>query len=195
MSEENKAVQSNENAVNNPTTEGSKNNDVPYDRFQEVNAQKKDYMKQVESMQTKLNEIEASNAQAREEKMKKNEEYETLLTEKNAEIEKLTEVSNQWNTYQETKRTSLMEQLPDEQKEFGEGMSLEKLDKFVSTNVQSVNPNAGKTNSQRQGVTPNGGEFGGYSSMGEWAENDPISYAAHNHTPSAKGIKIGYGGE
>ena len=192
MSEENKSVQSNENAVNNPSTEASKTNDVPYDRFQEVNAQKNDYKKQMESMQTKLNEIEASNAQSREEKMKKNEEYETLLNEKNAEITKLTEVSNQWNTYQETKRTSLMEQLPDEQKEFGEGMSLEKLDKFVSTNVQAVNPNAGKTNSQRQGVNPNGGEFGGYSSVEEWAAKNPKSYKEQRN--KVNGVTIAYGG-
>ena len=192
MSEE--TVQSNDNAVNNPSTEASKTNEVPYDRFQEVNAQKNQYKEQVETMQTKLNEIEASNAKAREEKMMKNEEYKTLIAEKDAQISKLTDVSNQWNTYQEETRASLMEKLPEEKRQFGEGMDLSKLQKFVETEVQAVNPNAGKTNSQRQGVNPNGGEFGGYSSMAEWAEKDPIGYTAQNQSPNSKGIVLGYGG-
>ena len=172
MSEEN-AVQSNENAVNNPSTEASKNNDVPYDRFQEVNAQKNEYKKQMEAMQTQLNEIEASNAKSREEKMMKNEEYKTLIAEKDAQISRLTEVETQWNTFQEETRTSLMDKLPEGKREFGEGMDLAKLQKYVDAEVQAVNPNAGKTTSQRQGVTPNGGEFGGYSSWAEFAMKDP----------------------
>tara|TARA_Y100001938_G_scaffold37132_2_gene51284 strand:- start:797 stop:1363 length:567 start_codon:yes stop_codon:yes gene_type:complete len=172
MSEETTA-QSNDNAVNNPTTEGSKNNDVPYDRFQEVNTQKNDWKSQAETAMSKLKEYEAEQAKAREAKMVQNEEYKTLLAEKDAEIAKLTEVSNQWNNYQEETRTSLMEKLPEDKRQFGEGMDLTKLQKFVDTEVQSVNPNAGKTNSQRQGVNPSGGEFGGYSSWAEFAMKDP----------------------
>ena len=61
--------------------------------------------------------------------------------------------------------------------------------------MQSVNPNAGKTNSQRQGVTPKGGEFGGFSSDPEWASKDSAGYIANNHSPNSKGIQLGYGGE
>ena len=53
MSEET-TVQSNDNAVNNPTTEGSKNNDVPYDRFAEVNTQKNDWKAQAEKLMLNL---------------------------------------------------------------------------------------------------------------------------------------------
>tara|TARA_R110002020_G_scaffold373150_2_gene584602 strand:+ start:387 stop:974 length:588 start_codon:yes stop_codon:yes gene_type:complete len=195
MSEENQTVQSNDNAVNNPTSEGSKTNEVPYDRFAEVNTQKNEWKAQAETANAKLAEFETKAAKAREAKMVENDEYKTLLAEKDAEISKLTDVSNQWNTYQEETRTSLMEKLPEGKREFGEGMDLTKLQKFVETEVQSVNPNAGKTNSQRQGVTPNGGDFGGYSSMAEWASKDPISYTAHTQSPNSRGIKLGYGGE
>tara|TARA_R100000353_G_scaffold139734_1_gene99504 strand:+ start:62 stop:418 length:357 start_codon:yes stop_codon:yes gene_type:complete len=118
MSEETTA-QSNDNAVNNPTTEGSKNNDVPYDRFQEVNAQKNDWKSQAETAMSKLKEYEAEQAKAREAKMVQNEEYKTLLAEKDAEIAKLTEVSTQWNNYQEETRASLMEKLPEDKRQFG----------------------------------------------------------------------------
>ena len=178
MSEET-TVQSNENAVNNPTSEGSKTNEVPYDRFAEVNTQKNEWKSQAESAMSKLKEIAASQAKAREAKMVENEEYKALLAEKDSEIAKLTDVSNQWNTYQEETRTSLMEKLPEGKREFGEGMDLSKLQKFVETEVQSVNPNAGKTNSARQGVTPNGGEFGGFSSYEEWASKDPKGCEKH----------------
>ena len=170
MSEE-KTVQSNENAVNKPNTEVSKNNDIPYDRFQEVNAQKNDWKAQAESANTKLAEIEAKNAKAREAKMVENEEFKALLAEKDATISKLTEVQTQWNTYQEETRTNLMDKLPENKREFADGMDLSKLQKFVETEVQSP-VNAGKTNSARQGVNPSG-EFGGYSSMEEWSMKDP----------------------
>ena len=173
MSEENKTVQSNENAVNNPTNEGSKTNEVPYDRFAEVNTQKNEWKTQAEEANAKLAEFEEKAAKAREAKMVENEEYKTLLAEKDDEIANLTNVSNQWNTYQEETRTSLMEKLPEGKREFGEGMDLSKLQKFVDSEVQAVNPNAGKTNSQRQGVTSKAGEFGGYNSWQEFAMKDP----------------------
>lgn len=193
MSEET-TVQSNDNAVNNPTSEGSKTNEVPYDRFAEVNTQKNEWKSQAESAMSKLKEIEVSQAKAREAKMVENEEYKALLAEKDSEIAKLTDVSNQWNTYQEETRSSLMEKLPEDKRQFGEGMDLSKLQKFVETEVQAVNPNAGKTNSQRPAATPSGGEFGGYSSMAEWASKDPIGYTAHTQSTDARGIKLGYGG-
>ena len=175
MSEENKTVQSNENAVNNPTNEGSKTNEnmVPQSRVSEISAQKNEWKAQAETANAKLAEFEEKAAKAREAKMVENEEYKTLLAEKDTEIAKLTDVSNQWNTYQEETRTSLMEKLPEGKREFGEGMDLSKLQKFVDSEVQAVNPNAGKTNSQRQGVTSKAGEFGGYNSWQEFAMKDP----------------------
>ena len=172
MSEENKTVQSDENAVNNPNTEVSKNNDVPYDRFQEVNTQKNDWKAQAEKANEKLAEIESKNAKAREAKMVENEEFKTLIAEKDATITKLTEVQNQWNTYQEETRTGLMDKLPENRREFADGMDLSKLQKFVESEVQSAPLGAGKTSSQRQGVNPTG-EFGGYDSWQEFAMKDP----------------------
>ena len=175
MSEET-TVQSNDNAVNNPTTEGSKNNaNVPQsvmDRISKLSGQKNDLSSQLEEANAKNAEFVKAQDDARQKKMVENEEYKTLLSEKDAQIEKLTEVSNQWNTYQEETRTSLMEKLPEGKREFGEGMDLTKLQKFVETEVQSVNSNAGKTNSARQCVNPSG-EFGGYDSWQEVAVNAP----------------------
>ena len=97
MSEETTTAQSNENAVNNPTTEGSKNNDVPYDRFQEVNTQKKDFASQLEEANAKLANYEKEQEEKRQKRLEQEGEYKTLLTEKDAQIEKLTKVETAFN--------------------------------------------------------------------------------------------------
>ena len=176
MSEETTA-QSNDNAVNNPTTEGSKNNDVPYDRFQEVNTQKKDFASQLEEANAKLANYEKEQENKRQKRLEQEGEYKTLLTEKDAQIERLTKVETAYNERDTADRERYMERLSDADKEFGEGMDTSKLRKFSENRVQ--NPNAGKTSSQRQGVTPNGGEFGGYGSYEEWASKDPTGCEKH----------------
>ena len=181
MSEET-TVQSDDNAVNNPSTKAGENNaNVPQsvmDRISKLSGQKNDLNSQLEEANAKNAEFVKAQDDARQKKMVENEEYKTLLSEKDAQIEKLTEVSNQWNTYQEETRTTLMEKLPEGKREFGEGMDLGKLQKFVETEVQSVNPNAGKTNTARQGVNPSG-EFGGYNNSSEWAQKDPVGFTKH----------------
>ena len=181
MSEET-TVQSDDNAVNNPSTKAGENNaNVPQsvmDRISKLSGQKNDLSSQLEEANAKNAEFVKAQDDARQKKMVENEEYKTLLSEKDAQIEKLTEVSNQWNTYQEETRASLMEKLPEGKREFGEGMDLAKLQKFVETEVQSVNPNAGKTNTARQGVNPSG-EFGGYNNSSEWAQKDPVGFTKH----------------
>ena len=82
MSEENKTSQVEENNVENPSTDASKNNDIPYSRFQEVVSEKNSLKDQVTKMSERLNEIDASNKAKREDRMKKNEEYTTLIAEK-----------------------------------------------------------------------------------------------------------------
>ena len=192
MSEET-TVQSDDNAVNNPSTKAGENNaNVPQsvmDRISKLSGQKNDLSSQLEEANAKNAEFVKAQDDARQKKMVENEEYKTLLSEKDTQIEKLTEVSNQWNTYQEETRASLMEKLPEGKREFGEGMDLGKLQKFVETEVQSVNPNAGKTSSARQGVNP-AGEFGGYASMEEWSMKDPTSCDKYL-TETVKGYQWG----
>jgi predicted RNase H-like nuclease (RuvC/YqgF family) len=178
MIEETKTAQSDDNAVNNPTTEGSKNNEnmVPQSRVSEISAQKNDFKAQLEESQKKNAEYEAARAKARETEMIANKEFETLNAEKDSKIERLEGIETKYNTYVDEERNFHMEKLSDTDKEFGEGMELTKLRKFAESKVQ--NPNAGKTNSQRQGVNPSG-EFGGYNNPQEWAQKDPNGFQRH----------------
>ena len=99
-----------------------------------------------------------------------------LITELKQKLETVTEKADHWNTYQEDRRATLTDKLPENRREFTEGMDLTKLEKFVDSEVQAVNAN--KTNSARQGVNP-AGEFGGYADVQEWAQKDPIGFQKH----------------
>ena len=149
MSEENKVEESNEK---NPSTDASKNNDIPYNRFQEVNSEKNDLKDQNSKLQAELDSINAERKAKREEELKKNEDYKTLLTDKEAEIEKYKSKSDNWDKYEETRRDSLISKLPENKQKFASNMNLVDLEEFVDLETANANAGAGKTNSSRQGV-------------------------------------------
>ena len=191
MSEENKVE---ENNVENPSTDASKNNDIPYSRFQEVNTQKKELQDQVAKMQEQLNTIDAENKSKREERMKKNEDYKTLLGEKDAEIEKLSGYKTQWNDYEASRRDALQSKLPENKQKFASTMNLTDLEEFVDIETANLKRGTGMDSSRVGAKAANAGEFNGYSSYAEWAEKDPNSYEQANRLANS-GIKIGYGNE
>ena len=179
MSEESKTNQVEGNNESNPSTDASKNNDIPYSRFQEVNTQKKELQDQVAKMQDQLNTIDADTKAKREERMKKNEDYKTLLGEKDAEIEKLSGYKTQWNDYEASRRDALQSKLPENKQKFASTMSLTDLEEFVD--IESTNLNKGTgMDSSRVGAKPaQAGEFGGYASTSEWASKDPKGFTKH----------------
>ena len=187
MSEENTTAQSDENAVNNPSTEAGKNNveqSVPLTRFSEVNNKMKTQAEELSTLKAKEQD------RLEQEKIKAG-EFQTVINDQKQQIAELTKVQNQWNTYQKETKTSLMEKLPEDKKLFGENMDLVTLQKFVDAEVQSAPVGAGKMPTDRQGVNPTG-EFGGYNSHQEWAEKDPNGYQQARNPLSGGGIKIAY---
>ena len=171
MSEETKVTQAEANSETNPSTQASEKNDnVPYSRFSEVVSERNTMKDEMKKLQDQLSSIDADRKVAREEKLKKNEEYETLVSEKNTEIEKLTGTANKWTEYEATRREVLTGKLPENRQKFASSMKLNDLEDFVD--LETSSQSAGKTNSSRAGVTPTG-EFGGYDSWQEFAVKDP----------------------
>ena len=70
--------QAEENSVPNPSTQAGSKNDVPYDRFQEVNGQKNQFKSENEGLKAELAKQKAQQEDARQEALKKNSEFETL---------------------------------------------------------------------------------------------------------------------
>ena len=191
MSEESKTNQVEETNATNPSTDASKNNDIPYSRFQEVNSAKKELADQNAKLTEQLNTIDADNKAKREERMKKNEDYKTLLSEKDAEIEKLSGFKTQWNEYEASRRDALQSKLPENKQKFASSMKLVELEEFVDIETANLNKGTGMDSSRVGAKATNAGEFNGYSSYAEWAEKDPNSYEQANRLANS-GIKIGY---
>ena len=181
MSEE-KQTQTNaeQNSVQNTSTQASQNN-VPYDRFTEVNAQRKDALEQNGKLQAELDKI----YQDRKEKEQANLVEQGKATEAlelvKQERDKYKKKSDDWDNYQVTQRENLIAKLNDDkQKSIAEGLSdLGKLGDYVES--QTATPNAPSTSTARatSGKTT---EMGGYGSWEEFAIKDPVNAerALHN---------------
>jgi len=172
MSEETKVETqtTEEPQVKNPSTEAKENN-VPYDRFQEVNQVKNDLAGQVGKLQAQIDKMNSDSKSKAEAKMVEDGKLKEALDIMTKERDSFKGQSEQWNTYQTTKRESLMSKLTtDEDKSIAEGLSdLNKLETYVN---KVVNVNAPST-SQARATTGKAGDMGGYSSWQEFAVNDP----------------------
>ena len=183
--------QAEQNSETNPSTQADVKNDVPYDRFQEVNGQKNQFKSENEGLKAELAKVKAAQEEARQEALKKNSEFETLYNEADANAKKLAEQNKVLTNDLGAFRQGLVDQLPEERRVYTEGMNMATLQKFVQD--EQVTANAGKTDSSRAGTSAKG-DFGGYGSHAEWAAKDPEGYKRANMTPDANGIKLGYGG-
>ena len=197
MSEENMIVQSDDSTLNDPSTKaGEKNDSISQEVFQKrlskISSQKNEAIAKAESLEQRLNELEAKDSARVEEDRIKNGEMQTILNEQKQTINTLTNELKGKNEFEKTIRNQYLEKLPEEQRTFGEDLSTPKLMQFVDNQVQSIPVNAGKLGSDRPGVNPSG-EFGGYSSPAEWASKDPDGYkASRNPINGPTGIKIAY---
>ena len=178
MSEETKVETqtTEETQVKNPSTEAKENN-VPYDRFQEVNQVKNDLAGQVGKLQAQIDKMNSDSKSKAEAKMVEDGKLKEALDIMTKERDSFKGQSEQWNTYQTTKRESLMSKLTtDEDKSIAEGLSdLNKLETYVN---KVNNVNAPSTSTARA-TTGKAGDMGGYSSMGEWAMKDPEGCNKH----------------
>ena len=159
-----------QNSVSNPSTQADVKNDVPYDRFQEVNGQKNQFKSENESLKAELAKQKAQQEDARQEALKKNSEFETLYNETDALNKKLMEQNEAFKKREQEDRERMIEKVPEEQRVFTEGMSNAVLAQYIEQNQTSAN--AGKTDPSRAGNTA-AGEMGGYSSWEEYATKDP----------------------
>ena len=179
------------NSETNPSTQADVKNDVPYDRFQEVNGQKNQFKSENESLKAELAKVKAAQEDARQEALKKNSEFETLYNETDAMNKKQAEQIKAFQAKELEESERLDAKIPEDQRVFTKGMNNAVKAQYIEQ-LQS-NVNAGKTDSSRAGTTAKG-EMGGYDSYAEWATKDHKGYKEANMTPDSQGIKIGYGG-
>ena len=171
MSEENTNVtQTTEDTQdkNNSTQADTKN--VPYDRFTEVNIAKNDALNQIGKLQAQIDKMNQTTKDKEQAKLVEDGKLQEALGIVSKERDDFKTQAEQWNQYQSNKRETLMNQLTDDtDKSIADGLSLDKLEKYVS---KVTNVNAPSTSTARA-TTGSAGDFGGYSSMEEWSMKDP----------------------
>ena len=182
---------SEETKVSNETVVDSGTENVTQDNAQnEYIAESKKYRKRAQDAENRLAELNKQLESQENAKLKQKEEYKTLAEKYEAQVNELNPFKEKYETLVNQRKSKLLERLPEDKRETFKNKDLDVLEFMVSElKTKTQEPSA------RNLVGTKNTEFGGYGSFAEWAEKDPIGYASQNSTNSAKGIKLGYGGE
>ena len=149
MSEETKAVAS-ETVSEQPTQESSTTSpDVGA-----LIAESKKYRTRAQDAEARIAKMEKTLAKAEETKLKEKEDFKALYEKVSSENESLSSVAEKWTKYEETKRASLLEKHPEEDRESLSGLDLETLE-FVTNKITDVRPNAPELAGQARGESLN----------------------------------------
>ena len=149
MSEETKAVAS-ETVSEQPTQESSTTSpDVGA-----LIAESKKYRTRAQDAEARIAKMEKTLAKAEETKLKEKEDFKALYEKVSSENESLSSVAEKWTKYEETRRASLLEKHPEEDRESLSGLDLETLE-FVTNKITDVRPNAPELAGQARGESLN----------------------------------------
>jgi len=149
MSEENKAVAS-ETVSEQPTQEASTSSpDVGV-----LIAESKKYRSRAQDAEARIAKMEKSMAKAEEAKLKEKEDFKTLYEKVSSENEANASKVEKWTKYEETRRTSLLEQHPEEDRESLVNLPLGTLE-FVTNKIKNSKPNAPEVIGRSKDILPN----------------------------------------
>ena len=136
MSEETKAVAS-ETVSEQPTQESSTTSpDVGA-----LIAESKKYRTRAQDAEARIADLEKKMAKAEETKLKEKEDFKTLYEKVSSENESLSSVAEKWTKYEETRRASLLEKHPEDERESLANLPLDTLE-FVTNKINGAKANA-----------------------------------------------------
>ena len=116
-------------------------------------AESKKYRKRAQDAETRLAKLEKSLARAEESKLKEKEEFKTLYEQASSKAESLTANAEKWSKYEETKRVSLLENHPEEDRENLSKLDLDTLE-YVTNKINNNKSNAPEVMGNARGVVP-----------------------------------------
>jgi len=141
-------------AVTETVSESSAKETPQISSNEEYIAESKKYRKRAQDAETRLAQLEKSLAKAEEDKLKEKEDFKTLYEKASSQIESLTETANKWNTYEGTRRNSLLEKHPEEDRERLTNLDLDTLE-YVTNKIENVKPNAPEAIGRSKTSIPN----------------------------------------
>ena len=146
MSEENKAVAS-ETVSEQPTQETSTSSpDVGA-----LIAESKKYRSRAQDAEARIAKMEKTLKKAEETKLKEKEDFKALYEKVSSENESLSSVADKWTKYEETRRASLLEKHPEEDRESLANLPLDTLE-FVTNKINGAKANAPEVAGNPRGV-------------------------------------------
>ena len=104
-------------------------------------AESKKYRKRAQDAETRLAEFEKKLAKAEESKLKEKEEFKTLYEQASSKVESLTSNADKWAKYEETRRASLLESHPEDDREKLSNLDLDTLE-YVTNKINNTKANA-----------------------------------------------------
>ena len=116
-------------------------------------AESKKYRKRAQDAEARLAEHEKAKSKAEEERLKEKEEFKTLYEQASSKIENLTSNAEKWTKYEETKRASLLENHPKDERESLSKLDLETLE-YVTNKINNNKPNAPEVVGNPRGNVP-----------------------------------------
>ena len=122
-----------------PATETTQ--DALVEKLKAEQAYSQSQRRKKQDAETRLAKLEKSLAKAEESKLKEKEEFKTLYEQASSKVESLTANSDKWAKYEETRRTSLLENHPEEDRERLSGLDLDTLE-YVTNKINTTKANA-----------------------------------------------------
>ena len=104
-------------------------------------AESKKYRKRAQDAESRLAKLEKTLAKAEEAKLKEKEDFKALYEQVSSKVEGLTANAEKWGKYEEAKRSSLLENHPEDERENLSKLDLETLE-YVTGKVANVKSNA-----------------------------------------------------
>tara|TARA_Y100000004_G_scaffold66817_1_gene74911 strand:+ start:5077 stop:5598 length:522 start_codon:yes stop_codon:yes gene_type:complete len=147
MSEENQVVS--ETVSEQPTQDTSQvSSDDKYI------AESKKYRKRAQDAEAKIAELEKRFARQEEEQLKKKEDFKALYEKVSTENESLSTLADKWKSYEENKRSSLLEKHPEQERDYLSKLDLETLE-YVTSKINNSKPNPPEVIGRSKDVIPN----------------------------------------
>jgi hypothetical protein len=104
-------------------------------------AESKKYRTRAQDAEARIAEMEKTLAKAEETKLKEKEDFKALYEKVSSENESLSSVAEKWTKYEETRRASLLEKHPEEDREPLAKLPLDTLE-FVTNKINNTKTNA-----------------------------------------------------
>ena len=133
---EDKAQATTETVSESPATETTQDSSN-----EQYIAESKKYRKRAQDAETRLAKLEKNLAKAEESKLKEKEDFKALYEQVSSKNESLTANADKWGKYEETKRASLLENHPEDERESLSKLDLETLE-YVTNKINTTKSNA-----------------------------------------------------